>query len=317
MSVIVPVYGTAAYVAETLDSILAQTFTDYEVLVVNDGSPDTELLERVLEPYREHVRYLRQENRGVSGARNAALRAARGRYVALLDSDDRWHPDYLAGMVAALERDPGADVVYPDALRFGDGRERRYSERYPLGGEITFARLLARECHVYGGATVRRRTLVEAGMYDEEVRGAEDFDLWLRILRRGGRIVYVDRVLAYYRVRPGSHTADGMLLLRNLQRVLDKVAAMELLPEEREIVERQRAWTRSSLNLAEGMAAFRAGDLGTAERRLRDTGALSPRRRAKIAVLVALLRVAPRLARQLDQAAGALRGRSPRTERPA
>jgi glycosyltransferase involved in cell wall biosynthesis len=93
VSVIVPVYATAPYVAEALDSILAQTFTDYEILVVNDGSPDTELLETVLQRYAGRIRYLRQENAGVSVARNTALAAARGRYVAMLDSDDTWHPN--------------------------------------------------------------------------------------------------------------------------------------------------------------------------------------------------------------------------------
>ncbi|HEV2733457.1 MAG TPA: glycosyltransferase family A protein, partial [Longimicrobiaceae bacterium] len=198
VSVIVPVYNTAEFVADALDSILAQTRSDYEILVVNDGSPDTELLERVLEPYAGRIRYLRQENAGVSTARNHALGVARGRYVAMLDSDDRWHPEYLASQVAVLEADPSVHVVYPDAIRFGGGPEQRYSEQYPLGGDITFARVLARECQVYGGVTARVDAIVAAGMYDPELRLAEDFELWLRILHRGGRIVYNDRVLAYY-----------------------------------------------------------------------------------------------------------------------
>src|SRR5260370_18914565 len=85
VSVIVPAYRAATYIAETLDSILAQSFTSYEIIVVNDGSPDTEDLERVLEPYRGHIAYIVQENRGQAGARNTGLRAARGAVLAFLD----------------------------------------------------------------------------------------------------------------------------------------------------------------------------------------------------------------------------------------
>ncbi len=294
VSVIVPVYNTAAFVADALDSILEQTFQDFEILVVNDGSPDTELLEQVLEPYSGRIRYLRQENAGVSAARNNALAVARGRYVAMLDSDDRWHPEYLASQVAVLEADPSVHVVYPDALRFGGGPEQRYSEQYPVGGEITFRRVLARERQVYGGVTARTDAIVAAGMYDPGLRMAEDFELWLRILRRGGRIVYNDRVLAYYRYRPGSHTASTRPMLENLARVLDKTArTMELDPGEREVVERQSAWVRSKLALNQGKAAFRAGDMGTAHRMLGEARALSTRRSLKLSLVLVLLRVVP------------------------
>lgn len=294
VSVIVPVYNTAEFVADALDSILAQSRSDYEILVVNDGSPDTELLERVLEPYSGRIRYLRQENAGVSTARNNALGVARGRYVAMLDSDDRWHPEYLAAQVAVLEADPSIHVVYPDAIRFGGGPEQRYSEQYPLGGEITFRRVLARECQVYGGVTARKDAIVAAGMYDPELRLAEDFELWLRVLHRGGRIVYNDRVLAYYRYRPGSHTASPLPLLQNLARVLEKTArTLELEPAEREVLERQRTWVRSRLAFHDGKAAFRAGDMRTAHQKLAEARSLSTRRSLKVSLVLALLRVAP------------------------
>lgn len=294
VSIIIPVYNTAAFVADALDSVLAQTFSDYEVLVVNDGSPDTELLERELEPYSERIRYLRQENAGVSTARNNALAVARGRYVAMLDSDDRWHPEYLASQVAVLDADPSVHVVYPDALRFGGGPEQRYSEQYPVGGEITFGRVLARERQVYGGVTARMDAVVAAGMYDPELRMAEDFELWLRILHRGGRIVYNDRVLAYYRYRPGSHTSSHRPMLENLARVLDKVGrTMELEPGEREVLERQRAWVHSKLALQDGKDAFRAGDIRTAVQKLREARALSTRRNLKVSLVLALLRIVP------------------------
>src|SRR5919198_1434145 len=90
VSVIIPAYRVTQYIAEALDSVLAQTFTDYETIVINDGCPETVALERVLEPYRERIIYLKQENRGPGAARNAGILAARSPLIALLDADDVW-----------------------------------------------------------------------------------------------------------------------------------------------------------------------------------------------------------------------------------
>src|ERR1035438_7963147 len=99
LSVIIPAYRAAQYIAAALDSVLAQTFKGYEIIVVNDGSPDTEELERALEPYRDRIIYLLQENQGLSGARNNGIRAARGTYIAPLDADDVWAPEHLAAQL--------------------------------------------------------------------------------------------------------------------------------------------------------------------------------------------------------------------------
>src|SRR5687768_16945399 len=90
VSVIIPAYNTAKYIGATIASIVAQTYTNYEIIVVNDGSPDTPAIEAALAPFRDRIIYLVQENRGIAVARNRAIRIARGRYVALLDSDDAW-----------------------------------------------------------------------------------------------------------------------------------------------------------------------------------------------------------------------------------
>ena len=87
-----PAYRVTEYIGAALDSVRAQTFTDYEIIVVNDGCPDTAALEQVLGPYLDRIVYLKQENRGLAGARNTAIHASRGRYLALLDADDLWEP---------------------------------------------------------------------------------------------------------------------------------------------------------------------------------------------------------------------------------
>jgi len=138
VSVIMPAYNVSQFISEALESVFAQTFKDYEVIVVNDGSPDTDELLRALAPYRGRIRYIEQENRGVSAARNAAIRAARGHYVAHLDPDDLWEPGYLAAQLAEFARDPSIDVLYPDALIFGDAPEagRRFMDWCPSSGEV-------------------------------------------------------------------------------------------------------------------------------------------------------------------------------------
>src|ERR1700687_3102605 len=118
VSVIIPSYNNAAFIAETLESVFAQTFKDYEVIVVNDGSPDTPQLERALGPYLNRIVYFEQENKGPAGARNAGIRQARGAFLAFLDSDDMWLPNFLAEQMKFFETDPSLDLVYADTFRF-------------------------------------------------------------------------------------------------------------------------------------------------------------------------------------------------------
>ena len=150
MSVVIPAYRAAQSIPATLDSVLAQTFSDYEIIVVNDGSPDTVQLERVLEPYRARIAYYRQENQGPAGARNTGIQLARGKYIAPLDCDDLWEPGHLAAQLAVLEGDPSIDMVYADARIFGDGqgRGRTVMELCPSEGEVTFESLVMRQCTV-------------------------------------------------------------------------------------------------------------------------------------------------------------------------
>jgi GT2 family glycosyltransferase len=296
VSVIVPAYNTSQYIKEALDSVLAQTLTDYEIIVINDGSLDTDELEHALEPYLARIIYLKQENRGSSGARNAGLRVARGRYIALLDSDDVWEPEYLAVNVGLLERDPAIDVVFPNSLLFGESPDAgmKYMDLHPVEGEVTFTRLLAQQCYVWGGVTARREAILDAGMFDESLGSGEDFELWLRILHRGGRIAYHRQVLARYRKRPGSHTSDPLWLCRNFLKILDKITrTMKLAPVDDEVVERQRAWANAMVRLYEGKQAFFRGDASAAIEGLTEANAFFGSR--KIALTLWLLRSAPRL----------------------
>ena len=294
ISVIVPVYGTAPFLAETLDSILRQTRQDFEIIVVNDGSPDSAAVESIVASYGARVVYLTQEHRGAAAARNAALKVSKAPYVAMLDSDDRWHPRYLESQVGILEGDPTIDVVFPDAVRFSGTKigTKRYSSMYSSSGEICFRRVLARECQIYGGVTARRKALLDAGLYDPDLRSGEDLDLWLRVLRAGGRIVYNDEVLAYYRVREGSLTSNEAALARDVLRFLDKLGTkISLTPEEQAVVARQRAGVIARMNFDEGRLAFTRGDTKGAIEKL--TLAAAQIGNWRLRLLIAALKVAP------------------------
>ena len=303
VSVIVPAYGAAQYIAATLDSVLAQTFKDYEIIVVNDGSPDSEELERVLEPYRDRIVYLRQENQGVSAARNTGIRVARGEYIAPLDADDMWDPEHLAAQLAVLETDSSIDVAYADARIFGDVPEagRTVMDLSPSAGEVTFERLVTCQCTVpLCVSVVRRSTLLRAGLFDPALRRAEDFDLWLRIVRQGGRIVYQRRVLGHYRRHAGSLSADPVLMVEAFLGTLAKTARYpNLTAIQREIIAQQCLVERARVELHKGKHAFLAGDAAAAVSHL--TRANAQYKSLKLATVLMLLRVAPGFLRALYQ----------------
>src|ERR1041384_3845470 len=119
VSIIIPAYNVAPYIAETLDSVFAQTYFNYEVIVVNDGSPDTEEFEKAIEPYLNRIRYLKQENLGASMARNSGVKAARSEFIAFLDADDLWQSNYLHEQLKFI-RDRNSDLVCADATMFGE-----------------------------------------------------------------------------------------------------------------------------------------------------------------------------------------------------
>jgi len=301
ISVIVPAYRAAEWIGAALASVLAQTLQDFEIIVVNDGSPDTAELERVLEPYRARIIYLCQENRGLAGARNTGVRAARGKYIAPLDADDIWDPEFLAAQAAILEADPSFDLVYADARIFGDGPDcgKTVMELSPSEGEVTFERLVRRQCSVHVCVTlVRRNALIHAGLFDESFRMTEDIDMWLRILLSGGRITYQRRVLGKYRRRVGSLSSNPLPMIESYLRVLAKMAGdPRTTTSQQAAIAAECVEQRALLALHQGKREFVAGEMGAAISHLAEANRHF--RSARLAAIVTLLRVAPHFLRSL------------------
>lgn len=210
VSVIIPAYNTAAFIGETLDSVFCQTLQDFEVIVINDGSPDTAALESALEPYMGRIRYLKQENKGLPGARNAGIRIARGEMLAFVDSDDLWMPDYLAAQVGFLDSHPRVDASISDALLFGSGGDVVWKMlKEGTGPILGFEQMLKRQGGQLPSAmVVRRQRVVDIGLFDERIRIGEDVEFCVRLCFPEGAIGYLGRVLVKYRQRPNSLTED-------------------------------------------------------------------------------------------------------------
>ena len=296
VTVVIPAYNASRYIGQALDSIKAQTFTDYEVIVVNDGSADREELERILDAHPLPIVYLSQENGGVSAARNAAIKVARGEFYAQLDSDDQWTPDYLEVQLGILKDNPDLALVYPNATIIGDAstEEIEFMEKNPSEGDVTFETLVQQKCTVMTSVTARMKAIRDAGAFDESIRSCEDFDLWLRIVKNGGRIVYHRRPLVLYRRHEGSLSSDRVWMTRNLLAVFEKTAAtFKLTPAENEVLNKQLTSTRAMLRLFEGKRALTTGGAHTALVHFEEAN--EHLRSPKLSLVIVLLRHVPRL----------------------
>ncbi len=213
VSVVIPAYQSADYIVETLKSVQAQTFKGYEIIVVNDGSPDTEALEQVLTPFLTSIRYIQQENGGPGAARNRGIREACGRYVAFLDSDDLWLPNHLARQIELLASDPSLALVYSNALVLqGDTPVGTAFERIPQDLHVSFETLVSERCTI-GTSTVvaSRQALLDAGGFEDRRRRSEDFDLWLRMAHRGLKMSYSTSVQVCHRAGNGLALDDNVM----------------------------------------------------------------------------------------------------------
>ena len=308
VSVIIPAYEAATFIVETLESVFAQTFKDFEVIIINDGSPDTEEFERVLQPYMGRLAYLKQENQGPSAARNLGILRARGEYVAFLDADDLWFPEYLNQQMRLFKRMPSLDLVYADVLQYyssmADGVP--YSQDCPSRGPVTFESLVTEECQIAtSAAIVRKQVAQDAKLFDEQLWRCEDYDLWLRIAHRGARIAHQQRVLGASRVRLDSLAAQNIKMLESMVRVLTKLETeLKVTPERRLLLRRETVKAQAKVDLERGKVYLQQGRFGEARDALRNANAFFHRR--KLTLMLLVLRLSPKLAEWVSRMWGRL-----------
>lgn len=199
ISVIIPTYNRAHTLGRALDSVLAQSRPAAEIIVVDDGSGDAsrDLLER---DYPQ-VRVIYQENQGVSAARNRAIEAASGDWLAFLDSDDAWLPQKLERQMQLLEQQPGHLLVHSDEIWIRNGRRVNPMKKHAKCGGHIFRHCLPLCAISPSAAMIHRRLFEEVGLFNEGLPACEDYDLWLRITCRHP-VLYIEEPLI---VKYGGH----------------------------------------------------------------------------------------------------------------
>lgn len=250
VSVITPVFNGAAWLGEALDSALAQSFRSLEVIVVNDGSTDDSLaIARAKARKDDRIRIIDQANAGLPAARNRALTAARGAYLALLDADDAWLPNHLMAAMQAFELDPDLGLVHSNVHRVdSDGALIDVPVRTWHKGMDAFEALALRHEHVCCPTAVFSRLALDTvGGFDLIFTGlgCEDRDLWLRIAARF-RIRYLNQITARYRLHSGSMSADNERMALARQMLVAKLAESE---RGARLVSRMEAMIDSDLGL--------------------------------------------------------------------
>jgi glycosyltransferase involved in cell wall biosynthesis len=300
VSVVMPSYNTAALIGASLDSVFQQSFRDFEVIVVNDGSPDTEELEKALAPYLSDIIYIRQENKRAAGARNTAIKRSRGEFLAFLDSDDVWLPAHLAAQMKLFDADPGLGLVYSNCLSSGDpGRPHTFMDRCPSEGPANFATLAVERCQIPISTVVARKSALEkAGLFDESMMRCDDYDMWLRAAFHGARIAYTRNVQARLNEgRPGSLGASNVKMIEAYWQILEKArTTLPLSGADREIVQKRADQIHGRYLLEEGKMQLAQGQYEQAREYL--SRANTYLRNWKVALTLLGLRTAPHITRR-------------------
>lgn len=204
VSIITPTYNARSYVKEAIDSALAQTHRNIEIIVVDDGSTDN--TKEIVVPYveKKQIKYIYQKNGGISAARNAGIKKAKGEYIALLDADDVFLPEKIKKQVTHLESNPSCDVSYCDLHHFWDDKPddlMKLNYKYYSGREV-FQNTLRRSFIAPVTVLFRKKVFEKYGYFDEAIRKyAEDFEFWLRLTYRGAHICFLPETLAKLRLR--------------------------------------------------------------------------------------------------------------------
>ena len=217
VDVIIPAFNAAKYLPFALESVGAQTFGDWHIVLVNDGSTDNtdDVIAPFLDRFGSKITYIKQENRGQPASRNVAIQSSASEFIALLDADDIWMPCRLSESIAVLTTRPDVGLTYGlITLVDAEGHfSRTWSgNRGHADGRIAsqiYMRKIELPCPTI---TFRRRCVDDVGSFDETMRATEDRDLWLRIALRY-EVAFVPEILASYRMSPGSMSTDSRRML--------------------------------------------------------------------------------------------------------
>lgn len=204
VSIIVPCFNSAKFLDECLNSVYNQTYSNWEVIIVNDGSTDN--TDSILEKWiniDQRFKYIKKENSGVAKTRILGIQNSKGKYLLPLDADDYISPTFLEKTVTVLDNDLNIEVVFSDVQLFGVKTEIFKLEKYSL------KYLLQKNC-IVSTALFRKETYDKVGGYCADLRSLEDWDLWISILKNGGEIYKINEVLFYYRTHSSGSLTNNL-----------------------------------------------------------------------------------------------------------
>jgi glycosyltransferase involved in cell wall biosynthesis len=304
ISVVIPTYNASSFIGSAIDSVLGQTYKNIEIIVVDDGSIDSTAA--ALRPYGKTIRYVRQNNKGVSAARNHGIQLARGEVIAFLDADDIWLPQKLEVQLQYFSRHKEAALVFGDIELFGDGKifapsflALKEHARCFKGQDVTFndafGMLLKENVVPTSTVAITRHALQRIGHFDESLSSVEDRDLWLRVAAEFP-IGCVPIVMCRKRVRDSSLSSDYAQTARNLLKVLEKHASGGVLPSRAEHASAIQSML-AHIHLEIGYAHFAEDDLGRARQHFKVS--LSKRLGGKLLLYYGLTFFDPRVLRSL------------------
>jgi glycosyltransferase involved in cell wall biosynthesis len=296
ISVIMPAHNLAALIVETLDSIFNQTFTDYEVILVNDGSSDSTELEEKLKPYREKIIYIKQENAGAAIARNTAILQARGKYLAFLDGDDVWFPEYLEKQLEFIKQS-GFELSYCDAEFFGEKiyKEKTYFEQTQSFGEVSTKSLLLGNANVItSGTIVLREKVLANGLFDKNFPRNEDYDMWFRLVKNGVKTGYQTKVLLKYRIRIGSLSGNNVQRAERLLHAYRLIGKKyDLNEEELQVLDKQLKIADAALSLEKGKNCLICDEFEEAKTHFAKANEFY--QKPKLKIVIWLVRLSPKI----------------------
>lgn len=264
ISVVIPAYQAARFIGEAVQSVLDQDEQPAEIVVIDDGSTDGTA--DIVGSFGPRVSLIRRANGGESSARNTGLQAASCAWVSFLDADDRYLPGRLRAVGDVLEAERGLDVVTTDAYLESAGTivRRCYEDDWPFADQDQRQEILRRN-FVFGHVTANRQRLLDLGGFDESIRHAADWAMWIRLLLDGGRIGVVREPLSVYRLHDASMSADRVAIERGCVQSLEaalrnpalrhdeSVTAKATLAEHRRLLDRARL----SVALGDGASGVR------------------------------------------------------------
>lgn len=317
VSVVIPAYNCAQYIAQAVQSVLDQSFPSYEIIIVNDGSPDTAALEAALESFNSRIIYVKQASIGPAGARNTGIRLAQGKYVAFLDGDDYWSREHLAKQIDMLERQSGLQLAYCDCVLIKDEKPfTRAFQLQPQAQFVSFESLLREDSAIStSSAVVSRAAILAAGLFDESFVRCEDFDLWLRMSFAGVRMDYHPDSEVYHRINSIGLSANRIAMIQDLIRVYQKTAAqLRLTGRQLDIISEMVRRAEAEYSVEKLKDSLEKKDFEQAKSAA--DRALTLKKNWKLKVSALALRTAPRAFRFFHLGRAFLLGRKPFIRRP-